>query len=69
MSNRSYYAGVFGYTCNESAEFIVGLRSCLLDSNYIHMFSGAGIVQGSDATEEWNEVLLKIDNYLDILNP
>jgi isochorismate synthase EntC len=36
---------------------------------HLHLYSGAGIVEGSDAEREWNELEDKISGVLHLLSP
>ncbi|MCP4217620.1 MAG: isochorismate synthase [bacterium] len=63
---RGWYSGVIGAVGFDSCDFTVGLRSGLIEGNRLSLFSGVGVVDGSDAHEEWNEVDCKIANFLDI---
>lgn len=56
---RGWYAGTLGYFTPEQAEFCVTLRSALIQNNHITCYAGAGIVQGSDAESEWQEIARK----------
>jgi menaquinone-specific isochorismate synthase len=38
------------------AEFCVALRSAKVTNNTVRLYAGAGIVAGSDAAEEWQEI-------------
>jgi len=58
--DRGQYAGPIGWIGNNTAEFAVAIRSGLIQSNSIHLFSGAGIVANSTPEEEWNEIETKI---------
>jgi menaquinone-specific isochorismate synthase len=42
----------------------VGIRSGLTQGNRLHLFSGAGIVEGSVAENEWEEIENKISDFL-----
>lgn len=53
---RGWYGSPLGFSSLEEAEFIVGIRSALIAQNALHLFSGAGIVQGSEAALEWDEL-------------
>ena len=64
--NRGWYAAPVGWISSDGAEFVVGIRSGLVEGNTISLFSGAGIVQGSDPHQEWSEVEDKIRDFLDI---
>ncbi|MDG2991472.1 isochorismate synthase [Candidatus Synechococcus calcipolaris G9] len=58
---RGMYAAPLGWVdCNGEGEFIVGIRSALLQGTMARLYAGAGIVRGSDPEREWQEVLLKL---------
>ncbi|HGY57326.1 MAG TPA: isochorismate synthase [Caldithrix abyssi] len=65
--DRGWYAGPVGWIGQDEAEFAVAIRSALLQANTINLFSGAGLVDGSDPEAEWQELENKIANYLKIL--
>lgn len=65
--DRGWYAGPFGWASNSAAEFAVAIRSGLATHNHLHLFSGAGIVPGSDAQAEWEEIELKLGNFLTLM--
>lgn len=65
--DRGIYSGPVGWISYSSAEFCVGIRSALLQENKISLYSGAGIVKGSQAEAEWNELEYKIMGYLKVL--
>jgi len=62
--DRGWYAGPIGYMTGNEVEFAVGIRSCLVSGRTVSVFSGAGIVAGSDPETEWQELDSK-----DILQP
>jgi|GEM_PF-44371 len=58
---RSLYAAPFGWIdAQDNSEFLVGIRSALLDGNRARLYAGAGIVQGSDPAQELAEIELKL---------
>lgn len=61
---RGWYAGAIGVIDGDRAEFAVGIRSAIVHDDRISVFTGAGIVQGSDPDREWDEIESK-----DILRP
>ncbi|MGB7978027.1 MAG: isochorismate synthase [Chlamydiales bacterium] len=61
--DRGLYGGVIGWTTSESSEWIVGIRSCLIRGKTATLFSGTGVVEGSDAEEEWDELNQKLRLY------
>lgn len=65
---RSLYAAPIGWIDSQgNSEFIVGIRSALLQANQARLYAGAGIVAGSDPNREWVEVRLKLRALLDAL--
>ncbi len=66
--DRGWYAGPIGWVGSNHAEFAVAIRSGLVHNNTLTLFSGAGIVTGSEPLEEWEEIENKISNFLKILN-
>lgn len=64
--DRGWYAGPFGWIGTEGAEFSVAIRSGLLSDRTLSLYSGAGIVAGSDAAGEWREVEQKISDFLSL---
>jgi menaquinone-specific isochorismate synthase len=57
---RGWYASPIGYLSARSAEFAVGIRSALVEGEHLHLFAGAGIVEGSAAENEWTELENKV---------
>ncbi len=58
--DRGLYAGPIGWiNARGEGEFTVAIRSALIDTDRARLFAGAGIVEGSDPQEEWNETELK----------
>jgi menaquinone-specific isochorismate synthase len=62
--DRGWYAGPVGWIAKDAAQFVVGIRSGLTQGNRLHLFSGAGIVEGSVAENEWEEIENKISDFL-----
>lgn len=62
--DRGWYAGPVGQIGHDEAEFAVAIRSGIVDDVYLHLYSGAGIVAGSDARAEWEEIENKLGNFL-----
>jgi menaquinone-specific isochorismate synthase len=58
--DRGLYAAPLGWVdIQGNSEFIVGIRSALIDNNWARLYAGAGIVAGSDPDREWAEINLK----------
>jgi menaquinone-specific isochorismate synthase len=60
---RGLYGGAVGWSTPESAEWAVAIRCCLVRGRIIHLYSGTGIVAGSDPEAEWDELNLKLKLY------
>jgi menaquinone-specific isochorismate synthase len=63
---RGWYAAPVGWVGDDEAEFAVAIRSGLIDRDRLLLFAGAGIVQGSQAEEEWAEIENKIRHFTDL---
>ncbi|MCA9197695.1 MAG: isochorismate synthase [Planctomycetales bacterium] len=66
--DRGWYAAPVGWISADAAEFAVGIRSGLVTGNQLSVYSGAGIVPGSTAEEEWQEIEHKIRDFVSILD-
>lgn len=81
--DRGFYAGPFGWISGQGAEFVVAIRSALIQQHNlinqldsmrlicqrVSLYSGVGVVQKSSSTSEWNELDLKIKQFQYFLNP
>ncbi len=66
---RGWYAGPVGYVGYNESEFAVAIRCCLIDQKKISLYAGAGIVKGSVAENEWDEIENKVSPFLKIFKP
>jgi isochorismate synthase len=57
--DRGLYAGLIGWVGADRAELAVALRCALVRGTRARLFTGAGIVDGSSADQEWEETELK----------
>lgn len=64
---RGWYASPLGFTSHQFAEFVVGIRSALVEEKRLSLFAGAGIVSGSDPRSEWSELNAKTQTVRSIL--
>jgi menaquinone-specific isochorismate synthase len=65
---RGLYAAPLGWVDTKgNCEFIVGIRSALIDGNRARLYAGAGIVAGSDPIKELAEIQLKFQALLKAL--
>jgi len=66
--DRGLYAAPVGYISYDATEFIVAIRSGLVQDRQLSVYAGAGIVTESKCKDEWNEIENKIGNFLKIFN-
>ncbi|MCJ8332154.1 MAG: isochorismate synthase [Lentisphaeria bacterium] len=64
--DRGWYAAPFGWFGTDGAGFGVAIRSGLITGRHLKLYSGAGIVEGSDPHEEWQEIENKIAGFKSI---
>jgi len=64
--SRGWYAGLVGYIGDKRTDFSVALRSALIYNNTVSLYSGVGLVKGSDADREWQEGGWKLRNFEEI---
>lgn len=58
--DRGLFTGFFGWVnSNNDGEFIVSIRSGLINENRLFVYAGCGIVSGSDPQREFEETQLK----------
>lgn len=63
--NRGFFAGACGYIdADGDGEFSVGLRTGVFDGEMGWLYAGCGIVAGSDAEAEYDEIGLKLKTIL-----
>ena len=66
--DRGWYAAPVGWMdATEDGEFCVGLRSGVLRDRDAHLFSGVGVVAGSDPAAELAETEVKLEALLPLL--
>jgi menaquinone-specific isochorismate synthase len=66
--DRSLYAAPLGWVDDRgNGEFIVGIRSALIQGDRAQLYAGAGIVAGSNPQKELAEVQLKLQTMLKAL--
>ncbi len=66
--DRSLYAAPIGWLdTHGNCEFIVGIRSALIQGNQARLYAGAGIVAGSKPEQELTEIELKFQALLQAL--
>ncbi|CAL5088669.1 unnamed protein product [Urochloa decumbens] len=66
--DRGMYAGPVGWFGGVESEFAVGIRSALLGKGHSTLvYAGAGIVQGTNPSFEWDELDLKASQFAKLL--
>ncbi len=65
--DRGWYAGPVGWLRPDAADLAVALRCGLAHGSRLALFSGAGIVHGSDPASEWDEIEQKIGDFAAVL--
>ncbi|MEF1290041.1 isochorismate synthase, partial [Vibrio sp. M260118] len=65
---RGWYAGSMGFISQQRAEFCVAIRSALVLNDKVQLFAGAGIVPGSVAEHEWQELDKKMSTLLSLFS-
>lgn len=66
-ASRGWYSGVVGVVSPRHAEFAVAIRSALIRDRRVICYSGVGVVDGSQADAEWQELEAKIESLLTVL--
>lgn len=61
---RGWYSGVVGVVAPQASELAVAIRSALVHGDRAWCYSGVGIVEGSEADAEWQELEAKIESFL-----
>ncbi len=60
--DRGWYAGPLGWVDrHDDGEFVVAIRSGVLEDQQVSLFAGCGIVADSDPDREWAESEIKLD--------
>lgn len=62
--DRGWYCAPVGWVGRDACEFAVAIRCGAVFGSRLCLFSGAGIVEGSNADAEWNEVESKISHFI-----
>ncbi len=66
--DRGLYAAPLGWVDSQAnCEFVVGIRSALIEQNNARLYAGAGIVSGSNPDKEFVEIQLKLQSLLKAL--
>jgi menaquinone-specific isochorismate synthase len=65
--DRGWYTGPIGWIDRDGAEFAVAIRSALVKGRSVSVYTGAGIVPGSDPDDEWRELENKLADFRAVL--
>jgi menaquinone-specific isochorismate synthase len=65
--DRGWYTGPIGWIGADAAEFAVAIRSALVREECVSVFTGNGIVPGSEPEEEWLELESKLADFRSVL--
>jgi menaquinone-specific isochorismate synthase len=65
--DRGWYGAPVGMISPEGASLYVAIRSALVRGHSLHLFAGTGLVQGSIAEREWEELEQKIRPFAELL--
>lgn len=65
---RGWYSGSVGYFGHHKAEFCVAIRSAVIHDKHVKLYAGAGIVPGSEAEFEWQELNRKTATLLNLIS-
>ena len=65
--DRGWYTGPVGWVGQEGAEFAVAIRCAVAFGPRLCIFSGAGIVEGSEPQAEWQEIESKVESFMGAL--
>ncbi len=66
--DRGWYGAPVGVIGNQSSTLYVAIRSALIKEHTMHLFAGTGIVPGSTADREWEELEHKIRPLAELFN-
>jgi len=63
---RGYFTGLVGYVTKHTAIFTVIIRSARIEENVLTLCAGAGIIKGSNANQEWEEIHQKMSLFMNL---
>lgn len=64
--DRGWYGAPIGVISPSGASLHVGIRSALIRERSLHLFAGTGLVEGSVAEREWEELEQKIRPFTEV---
>jgi menaquinone-specific isochorismate synthase len=62
--DRGWYSGPIGWLSRDAAEFAVAIRCGVVAGRRLVVYAGAGMVEGSVADDEWDEIESKMQQFL-----
>jgi menaquinone-specific isochorismate synthase len=65
--DRGWYTGPIGWLGRDGAEFAVAIRSALVHGATVSVYTGAGVVPGSNPDAEWRELENKLADFRSVL--
>ncbi|KAF4702255.1 hypothetical protein FOZ63_024585, partial [Perkinsus olseni] len=69
--DRGFFAAPCGVVSSGGGELAVSLRSALVERRHgskVHVMAGAGLIDGSVPKDEWNEIRLKMRQFVGTLS-
>jgi len=66
--DRAYYTGFLGYKTNSETELFVNLRCMSVYNDFVKLYVGGGIIEGSKPKIEWEEIQSKAKVLLSVLS-
>lgn len=66
--DRGWYGAPVGVVGNQSTSLYVAIRSALVRGSSLNLFAGTGLVPGSVAEREWEELEQKIRPFIELFN-
>lgn len=64
--SRGLYGGIIGWQTAHESDWMVAIRSCMLEGSTARIYTGTGIVAGSNPQAEWEELEAKLALYHEV---
>lgn len=61
--DRRWYGSAIGWSTEETSQWAAAIRCCYIEGKTVFLYTGVGIVAGSDPKEEWEELNDKMNLY------
>ena len=62
--SRRLYSSILGSKGKNKEEFIVAIRSFIVNKTLLTAFAGVGLVEKSEPEKEWQELSIKIESII-----